>query len=75
MAVSFFATIVGLFVRQEIMKRKFNPYIGGLMREQSIAAIVASASAYLPFSIDTHKALATCVLYLVPRNSSYKFNY
>ena len=65
MAVSFFATIVGLFVRQEIMKRKFNPYIG-VYAGASIAAIVASASTYLPFSIDTHKALATCVLYLVP---------
>lgn len=65
MTITFMATVVGLFVRQEIMKRKFNPYIGVYMGA-FIAAIVASASAYLPFTIDTHKALATCVLYLIP---------
>lgn len=65
MAISFIATIFGLFVRQEIMKRKFNPYIGVYMGA-SVAAIVASSSIYLPFDIDTHKALATCVLYLIP---------
>jgi len=65
MAISFVATVIGLFVRQEIMKRKFNPYIGIYMGA-SVAAIIASSSVYLPFEIDTHKALATCVLYLIP---------
>lgn len=65
MFVSFIATVIGLFVRQEIMKRKFNPYIGVYMGA-SISAIIASASAYLPFEMDTHKAIATCVLYLIP---------
>lgn len=65
MIITFIATVFGLFVRQEIMKRKYNPYIAIYMGA-SIAAIVASASAYLPYEIDTHIALATCVLYLIP---------
>ncbi len=65
MIITFIATIFGLFVRQELMKRKYNPYIAIYMGA-SISAILASSSVYLPYNIDTHISLATCVLYLIP---------
>lgn len=67
MAVAFVATFAGLFVRQELAKRQFNPYLNVFS-----AALTASliSGYYLKFGIDLsptrEHAFATSVLFLIP---------
>ena len=65
MTIAFIATFAGLFVRQEAVKKKFNPYICILM--SSLTASVLSGLA-VKLGIGEHPdlAFATSVLFLVP---------
>ena len=63
MLVAFIATFAGLFVRQEVVKRKFNPYMCVF-----IAAFTSSliAGLFVKFGDIQEYALSTSVLYLIP---------
>jgi len=65
MLVAFIATFVGLYIRQEALKKKFNPYICVLAA--SLTASLISGLAIL-FNIGNFPeyAFATSVLFLVP---------
>jgi len=65
MTVAFVATFVGLFVRQETMKRHFNPYLCVFFAAFTSSLISGSS---VEFSIGEHPqyAFATSVLYLIP---------
>jgi len=65
MLITFGATFCGLFVRQQLLKYKFNPYICAY-----IAAVVASlftgAFHVAGLTITLENAFSTCVLFLIP---------
>jgi uncharacterized membrane protein YjjP (DUF1212 family) len=65
MLMVFFGSSVGLFIRQESIKKKFNPYMCVYF-----AALGASLIAGMPAKFgsgDTHEhAFATSVLFLIP---------
>jgi uncharacterized membrane protein YjjP (DUF1212 family) len=65
MFISFGATFCGLFVRQEAIKRKFNPYFcvffGSL-----VASLFAGAFIKAGLNISFEHAFATSVLFLIP---------
>jgi uncharacterized membrane protein YjjP (DUF1212 family) len=65
MIITIIGTFLGLFVRQEFMKRKFNPYICVYLAAFT-ASLVVSCSTFLDLEVVTSKALATCVLFLIP---------
>jgi len=65
MLIAFFATMGGLFVRQEAVKRKFNPYVSVLFGA-FVAASLASSTSVLLNHTDIHLAIATSVLFLIP---------
>jgi uncharacterized membrane protein YjjP (DUF1212 family) len=65
MTVVFVATIVGLFVRQEAMRLKFNPYLCVFFAAFA-ASLMAGLAGYFELGADTDKAFATSVLFLVP---------
>lgn len=65
MIITFFATMGGLFFRQELVKKSFNPYmcaLGGAF----VAAMLASTSLFIDHAEETHIAMATSVLFLIP---------
>ena len=65
MIITFGATFSGLFVRQEALKKKFNPYIcvffGSL-----VASLFAGAFIKAGLNINFEHAFATSVLFLIP---------
>ncbi|MBC7890469.1 MAG: threonine/serine exporter family protein [Ferruginibacter sp.] len=65
MIITFGATFCGLFMRQEAIKHKFNPYIcvyiGAL-----VASLFAGAFVKAGLNINFEHAFATSVLYLIP---------
>ena len=65
MLIAFVATFAGLYVRQEAMKKDFNPYVTILMAS-AVASLFSGAA--IKFQIGTHPdlAFATSVLFLVP---------
>ncbi len=65
MMVAFGATFVGLFVRQEAMKRHFNPYLC-IFFAALTSSLISGLS--VKFNIGDHPqyAFATSVLYLIP---------
>lgn len=65
MAVAFFATMLGLFVRQEAHKRKFNVYLCVLLASLS-ATLLSGAVRYIYPDGGFEPAFATCVLFLIP---------
>lgn len=65
MAVAFAATIAGLFVRQEAMKKKFNPYLCVFFAAFT-ASLFAGLAEYYHVGLQPDKAFATSVLFLVP---------
>lgn len=65
MLIASIATFCGLFVRQEFMKKQFNPYICVFLAALT-ASVIAASSAFLPYEIMMNKALATSVLFLIP---------
>jgi len=65
MLVAFVATFIGLFVRQEALKLKFNPYICVFFASFAASFIAGLAELY-HIGIQPDKAFATSVLFLVP---------
>ena len=65
MTVAFVATVIGLFVRQETMKKKFNPYLCVFFAAFA-ASLVAGLAEYHHIGMQPDKAFATSVLFLVP---------
>jgi len=65
MAVAFVATVVGLFVRQESVRIKFNPYICVYFAAFT-ASLIAGIAEHFHIGADPDKAFATSVLFLVP---------
>ncbi|MBN2167581.1 MAG: threonine/serine exporter family protein [Marinilabiliaceae bacterium] len=64
MSVAFLATFIGLFIRQESIKQKFNPYLCVFFASFT-SSIIASAFVKYAGSIQEY-ALSTSVLYLIP---------
>jgi uncharacterized membrane protein YjjP (DUF1212 family) len=65
MTVAFIATVSGLFIRQETMRLKFNPYMC-VFFAALIASFIAGLSELFEIGAEPDKAVATSVLFLVP---------
>ncbi|MCW3093280.1 MAG: Inner rane protein YjjP [Ferruginibacter sp.] len=65
MVITFGATVFGLFVRQEAIKKKFNPYICVFMGSL-VASLFAGAFVKAGLNINFEHAFATSVLFLIP---------
>lgn len=65
MAVSFVATFVGLFVRQETTRRRFNPYLCVFFAAFT-ATLFSGAARWLLPEYDLEAGFATSVLFLIP---------
>jgi len=65
MSVAFVATVAGLFVRQEAMRVKFNPYLCVYFASVAASFIAGLAELY-QIGAQPDKAFATSVLFLVP---------
>ena len=65
MAVAFVATVAGLFIRQEAIKKKFNPYLCVFFAAFA-ASLIAGLAEHFHIGLQPDKALATSVLFLVP---------
>jgi len=65
MTVAFIATVVGLFVRQEATRVKFNPYLCVFFAAFA-ASLIAGLAGHFKIGAEPDKALATSVLFLVP---------
>jgi len=65
MSVAFIATVIGLFVRQEATKKKFNPYLCVFFAAFT-ASMIAGLAEYYHIGLQPDKAFATSVLFLVP---------
>jgi len=65
MAVAFLATFFGLFIRQQAIKKRFNPYLAIVFASFS-ATIISGFSVKLGFGNTSEHALATSVLFLIP---------
>lgn len=65
MAVAFIATVIGLFIRQETTRRKFNPYLC-VFFAAFVASFIAGLSELFDIGSEPEKAVATSVLFLVP---------
>lgn len=63
--ITFTATFCGMFVRQEILKLRFNPIIG-FIAASFITTLIAGMDTLHHIGASPEKALATAVLYLVP---------
>jgi uncharacterized membrane protein YjjP (DUF1212 family) len=64
MLVAFIATFVGLFVRQEAVKKNFNPYLC-IFFASFVSSLIASAFVKFGGSVQEY-ALSASVLYLIP---------
>lgn len=65
MSVAFAATVIGLFVRQEATRLKFNPYLCVFFAAFA-ASFIAGLAEQFQIGADPDKAFATSVLFLVP---------
>jgi uncharacterized membrane protein YjjP (DUF1212 family) len=65
MAVAFVASVIGLFVKQEATRLKFNPYLCVFFAAFT-ASFIAGLAEYFHIGTDPDKAFATSVLFLVP---------
>ena len=65
MTVAFLATVAGLFIRQEAMRMKFNPYLCVFFAAFT-ASLIAGLAEHFHIGADPDKAFATSVLFLVP---------
>ncbi len=63
--ITFTAASVAMFVRQEMHKRQFNPFIITAVCA-AVAGLIASISALLHFGAAPEAAMTACVLLLVP---------
>lgn len=62
--IGFIATFCGLFVRQELTKKKYNPFIIFAMAAFTAVSVVNIFS--LSMGAHYNNALASCVLFLIP---------
>jgi uncharacterized membrane protein YjjP (DUF1212 family) len=65
MAVAFIATFSGLFVRQEAIKKNFNPYVCVLMAATT-ASFISGLGVVFGIGANPEFAFSTSVLFLVP---------
>ncbi len=65
MGVSFIATVIGLFTRQEAARKNFNPYLC-VFFAALVASFLAGLAEQFEIGGDPEKAVATSVLFLVP---------
>ncbi len=65
MIIAFIATFFGLFIRQEAIKKRFNPYIAVVFASFS-ASMISGLSVKFGFGTNPEYALATSVLFLIP---------
>lgn len=65
MVVAFIATFAGLFIRQETIKRNFNPYLCVFFASIT-ASLFSGLAVYLGIGSHPELAFATSVLFLVP---------
>ncbi len=65
MIISFAATFIGLFIRQEAIKSRFNPYLAILFASFA-ASMITGLSAKFVVGAPCEHALATSVLFLIP---------
>lgn len=65
MGVAFIATVAGLFIRQETIRKKFNPYLCVFFAALT-ASFIAGLSEQFEIGSEPEKAVATSVLFLVP---------
>ncbi len=65
MTVAFVATVIGLFVRQETTRLKFNPYLC-VFFAAFVASFIAGLAEQFHIGAEPDKAFATSVLFLVP---------
>lgn len=65
MTVAFVATVAGLFIRQEAIKKKFNPYLCVFFAAFT-ASFIAGLAEHFHIGMQPDKAFATSVLFLVP---------
>ena len=63
--VVFIATFVGLFVRQEATKKRFNPYVS-IIFASFVASVLSGLSVKIGLGSSPEVAFATSVLFLVP---------
>lgn len=63
--VAFVATFFGLYIRQEAVKKKFNPYLATVFASFA-ASMVSGLSVKLGIGDTPEHALATSVLFLIP---------
>lgn len=65
MIVAFIATFFGLFIRQEAVKKRFNPYLA-IVFASFAASIISGLAVRLGIGTNPEYALATSVLFLIP---------
>ena len=65
LVVTFVASFFGLFIRQEALKKRFNPYLAIVFASFS-ASMVSGLSVKLGIGDTPEHALATSVLFLIP---------
>lgn len=65
MLITFIATMAGIFVRQETIKRNYNPYIC-IYLAALVASTISGSAEYFQLSKDSHIAFSTSILFLVP---------
>ncbi|MFV0377969.1 MAG: threonine/serine exporter ThrE family protein [Mangrovibacterium sp.] len=65
MLVCFAATFIGLFVRQEALKKNFNPYLC-IFFAALTSSLIAASPFKLHIGVNPDHAFATSVLYLIP---------
>lgn len=65
MIIAFGATFIGLFIRQEAMKKEFNPYLC-IFSAAFVSSLISGAAVYFHIGDNPEYAFATSVLYLIP---------
>lgn len=65
MSISFVATLAGLFVRQEAIKKRYNPYLS-IFFASTTSSLLAGLAVYYQIGPRPDYAFSTSVLYLVP---------
>lgn len=63
--VTFVATFIGLFVRQEAVRKSFNPYVA-IFFAAFVSSMISGAALKLQIGENPEYAFATSVLYLIP---------
>jgi uncharacterized membrane protein YjjP (DUF1212 family) len=65
MGITFLATLVGLFFKQELLKKKFNPFLVTYC-SAVIAALIIGVFWKIGVDSSLDHAFATCILFLIP---------